>query len=124
MFDLGIELRSEENDDRRYPHPHHQTNAGALGAVRRVVVMRVFCQVPGKEDGASQPSHSRKNTAHSQPLPSWLSPARTQTVDHRQSDDNENKKDWPPRKEKISVSAEVLVAFISLYATKKREFHT
>jgi len=54
MLDLGIELRSEENDDGRYPHPHHQTDTGSERPISGVI-MGEIPEVPGEQRRASEP---------------------------------------------------------------------
>jgi hypothetical protein len=54
MLDLRVELRSEENDDGGYPHPHHQTNAGSKRPTSGVV-MGEICQISGEQRGGAEP---------------------------------------------------------------------
>jgi hypothetical protein len=60
MLDLRVELRSEENDDGGYPHPHHQTNAGSKRPISGVVMGEIR-QVPREQRGAAEPCRGSKN---------------------------------------------------------------
>lgn len=48
MFDLGIELRAEQNHDGGDPHPHHHANSGSQRAVCSVVIGE-FREIPRKQ---------------------------------------------------------------------------
>ena len=38
VLDFRVQLRAEQHDDRRHPHPHHQADPGAERAVGRVII--------------------------------------------------------------------------------------
>src|SRR5690349_21345250 len=54
MLNLGIQLSSQQNDDRRHPHPYHQSDGGAQSAVGGVIV-RVFFEIERQQRRGSDP---------------------------------------------------------------------
>src|SRR5436190_23146125 len=96
MLDLRIELCAEQDDDRGHPHPHHETDRGTKGTVRRVIICEL-AEIPRQQSGAAEPCERCEHAADRQPLPARLSAARGKAVEHCQSDNDKSQQKRPSR---------------------------
>lgn len=97
MFDLGIQLCTQQNNDRGNPHPHHDSDGRAERAIRFVVIGEAR-EIPGQQQRNDEPSDRSENTSEADPLPAGLAAARAVALEDRQPGNDQNKQDWPPGK--------------------------
>src|SRR4051812_41972942 len=94
MLDLGIELGTDQDDDGGDPHPHHHAYGGAQRAISRIVVREVR-QVPRQQGRACKPRERGYYASHRKPFPARVFPARTETIEHGQTEDHHKEQDRP-----------------------------
>lgn len=94
VFDFRIQLGTKEDHDAGDPHPHHEANAGAQGAVGSVIVGK-FRKVPGQQARTDEPCDRREYAADAQPLPARFSAARSKPIKNGEPDDDEREEKRP-----------------------------